>query len=133
MDTAGNPYISDWLNDRIRKVDTNGIISTVAGTGSFGFSGDGGPATAAALSEPQDVAVDSAGNLYIADWINLRIRVVDPSGTIQTLAGSGLFGYNGNRLPATGTNIFPIGLAISPDGQIYFADSNSYRVCEIGR
>jgi sugar lactone lactonase YvrE len=108
-------------------------VLLIAGTGAFGFSGDGGPATAATVSLPQDVAVDSAGNLYITDWDNLRIRGVDGSGTIQTFAGSGFFGYNGNRLPALRTNIFPIGLAISPSGVIYFSDSNSYRVREIQR
>src|SRR5579862_163846 len=89
VDGVGNVYISDWLNNRIRKVNTAGIISTVAGTGTGGFSGDGGPATSAMVSLPMDVAVDNKGNFYIADWDNYRVRIVDSSGTIETLAGSG--------------------------------------------
>jgi sugar lactone lactonase YvrE len=131
VDSAGNVYIADWLNDRIRKVDTNGIITTVAGNGSQFFSGDGGPATSASLGLPTDVAVDAAGNIYTADWINFRIRVVDSAGIIQTFAGSGLFAYNGERLPASQTNMFPIGVAVSPSGQVYFADFGSYRVRKI--
>jgi trimeric autotransporter adhesin len=132
LDAEGNVYISDWLNDRIRKVDTAGIISTVAGNGLEGFSGDGGPATSAMLTLPSDVAVDSRGNLYIADSDNGRVRIVDPSGTIETFAGSGDFGYNGNNLPANQTNLFPTGLAIANDNDaIYIADEGSFRVRKI--
>jgi sugar lactone lactonase YvrE len=131
VDSAGNVYISDWLNDRIRKVDTSGIISTVAGTGTSGFGGDGGPATSALISLPEDVAVDNKGNFYIADWTNLRVRVVNPSGTIETLAGSGSSGYNGNNLPAKQTNVFPFGLAVGSNGAVYVADQGSYRVRKI--
>ena len=113
VDRAGNLYISDWLNNRIRKVDTDGIISTIAGTGVFGFSGDGGPGTSAQVSEPSDVAADNAGNVYIADWVNFRVRVVDPSGTINTLAGSGGYGYNGNDDIATKANVFPQSVAVA--------------------
>lgn len=131
VDREGNIYICDWLNQRIRKVDTAGIISTVAGNGSEGFSGDGGPATSATLTLPTDVAVDTKGNFYIADWDNLRVRVVNSSGTIETLAGSGEFGYNGNNLPAKQTTVFPFGLAVAPDGVVYVADEGSFRVREI--
>jgi sugar lactone lactonase YvrE len=130
VDRAGNLYISDWLNDRIRKVDANGIISTVAGNGVFGFSGDGGPATSAALFEPTDVAVDSRGNIYIADWINFRIRVVDASGTINTFAGSGGFGYNGNDVRASKVNVFPNGIAVR-DNILYFSDDGTYRIRKV--
>lgn len=130
VDGAGNVYISDWLNNRIRKVDTAGIISTLAGTGTGGFSGDGGPATSAMLYLPTDVAVDSKDNFYIADWSNFRVRIVDSSGTIETLAGSGNFGYNGNNLPANQTNLLPIGLAIAGN-EVYVADQGSFRVREI--
>lgn len=133
VDAAGNLYIADWLNNRIRKVDTNGIITTVAGNGSQAFSGDGGLATAASLSLPQDVTTDSAGNLYIADWINFRIRVVDSAGIINTVVGSGGFGYNGERLPPTQVNILPIAVTLDPAGQIYFSDSSSYRVRKVGK
>ena len=94
FDGAGNLYIADARNNRIRKVDTLGTISTVAGSGGSGhrnggFSGDGGPATAAQLSSPLGVAVDQGDNVYIADYSNHRVRKVDPSGTITTVAGSG--------------------------------------------
>jgi len=89
VDGAGNLYIADLYNRRIRKVDTGGRISTVAGDGTYGFSGDGGAATSASLSSPTGVAVDGAGNLYIADQGNQRIRKVDTSGRISTVAGSG--------------------------------------------
>jgi sugar lactone lactonase YvrE len=131
FDSVGNLYISDWLNNRIRKVDGTGIISTVAGNGQTGFSGDGGPATSATLFEPTDVAVSVAGNLYIADANNFRVRTVDPAGTINTYAGSGGIGYNGDNLPATQTNLFPNGLAIAPNGIIYVSDDGSYRVRRI--
>ncbi len=130
VDHEGNVYICDWLNERIRKVDTAGIISTVAGNGTEGFSGDGGLATSATLSLPLDVAVDSKGNFYIADSDNFRVRIVDPSGRIETLAGSGSFGYNGNSLPANQTNMFPSGLAVAGDA-VYVADEGSFRVRKI--
>jgi sugar lactone lactonase YvrE len=124
VDSAGNVFIGDWGNHRIRKVATNGIISTVAGTGSCGYSGDGGPATAASLAcYFTDVAVDGKGNLYIADSSNDRIRIVDTAGAIQTYAGTGsLVGYNGNGLPATQTNMFPFGLAVNAKGVVYVSD-----------
>ena len=131
VDRAGNLYISDWLNNRIRKVDTNGTISTIAGNGMQGFAGDGGPATSAMLFLPLDVAVDGSGNVYIADWINFRIRVVNASGIIETIAGSGGFGYNGDKLPARKTNLFPIGVAVSPAGVVHYADQSTYRVRRI--
>lgn len=131
VDREGNLYICDWLNERIRKVDTAGIISTVAGTGAEGYNGDGGPATSATLTLPTDVAVDAKGNFYIADWDNLRVRVVNSSGTIETLVGTGEFGYNGNNLPARQTTVFPFGLAFSPSGDLYVADEGSFRVREV--
>jgi sugar lactone lactonase YvrE len=130
IDGSGNMYISDWLNSRIRMVNTSGIISTVAGTGIEGFSGDGGPASAAMISLPTDVAADNKGNVYIADWINFRVRVVDPSGTINTLAGSGNVGYNGNDVVATKANLFPYGVAVR-DGIVYFSDGYTYLVRKV--
>ena len=103
VDGAGNLFIADSLNDRIRKVDAAGVISTVAGTGSFGFSGDGGPGVEAQLNDPADVTTDGAGNLYIADRYNDRIRKVDSAGVISTVAGTGesLGGFSGDGGPAT--------------------------------
>ena len=89
VDADGNLFIADEGNHRIRRVDSSGIITTIAGTGERGFSGDGGPAVEAQLDHPRGVAVDTAGNLYIADKSNHRIRRVDPSGTITTIAGTG--------------------------------------------
>jgi sugar lactone lactonase YvrE len=130
VDGMGNLYIADTINNRIRKVDTAGIISTVAGNGLPAFSGDGAAATSAALNEPYDVAVDTAGNIYIADAINFRIRVVDTSGTINTLAGTGDYGYNGNNVLASRAHMFPEGLAIR-NNVLYFSDGGSYRVRKI--
>jgi len=131
VDKAGNIYIADWLNNRIRKVDTSGIISTVAGNGNAGFSGDGGPATSAMIWSDLDVAVDTKGNFYIADSSNFRIRMVDASGTIHTLAGSGDGGYNGNALPATTTNMYPVAVGVSPSGVVYLMDNASYRLRKV--
>ena len=89
VDGSGNLYIADAGNNRIRKVDLNGVITTVAGNGTQGFTGDGGAASSAELSGPIDVAVDSSGNLYIADNGNRRIRKVSSVGVITTVAGDG--------------------------------------------
>ena len=131
LDKAGNLFIADWLNNRIRKVNPAGTISTVAGDGTEGFGGDGGLATSAMLNLPTDVAVDNKGNFYIADWINFRLRVVNHAGIIQTFAGSGGFGFNGNGLPANQANVFPAGVIASTTGAVYEADTSSYRVMKI--
>jgi NHL repeat len=125
LDSTGNLYIANWLDPRIRKVDTNGIISTVAGSGVSGFGGDGGPATAANLFYPTDVAVDTKGNLYISDSLNFRIRIVNSAGTISTFAGTGATGYNGNNLVATTTNVFPTAVNVSSNGKVYVIDVGS--------
>jgi sugar lactone lactonase YvrE len=130
VDSVGNIYISDWLNNRIRMVNTSGVISTVAGNGTEGFGGDGGPATSAMLNLPTDVAVDNKGNFYIADWINLRIRAVDSSGTIETLAGSGNGGYNGNDVLAGKANLLPQGVAVRDD-VVYFSEQTTYLVRKV--
>src|ERR1700676_892350 len=98
-DHAGNLFIADQFNHRIRKIAPDGTISTVAGTGTTGYSGDGGPATNAQINTPTGIRADKAGNLYIADVGNQRIRKVDASGMITTLAGNGNKGYGGDGGP----------------------------------
>jgi len=121
FDTAGNLYIADVLNNRIRKMDTAGVITTVAGNGAPGYSGDGGPATEAALNQPHYVALDTGGNLFIADFRNHRIRKVDPTGIISTVAGNGSQGYSGDRGLATEAMISgPVGVSVDSAGNLYF-------------
>jgi trimeric autotransporter adhesin len=129
VDTAGNLYIADYANHRIRKVTVGGIISTVAGNGSPGFSGDGGSATAAQLNCPNAVAVDAAGNLYIADRGNRRVRKVTVAGMISTVAGNGSSGYSGDGGPATSAQLtYPAGVAVDAAGNFYIADSENHRI-----
>jgi trimeric autotransporter adhesin len=125
VDASGNIYIADSANYRIRMVTkSTGIISTVAGTGSSGYSGDGGQATSAALYSPRGVAVDASGTIYIADTYNNRIRMVTKStGIISTVAGSGTQGYKGDGGPATSANLYyPASIAVDALGNIYIAD-----------
>ena len=129
VDGNGNLYIADWGNNRIRRVDANGTITTIAGTGGSGFSGDGGPAVAAQLKLPQGVAVDGTGNLYIADTDNHRIRQVVPSGTITTIAGTGGSGYSGDGGPAAVAQLnSPSGVAVDGAGNLYIADTENHRI-----
>ena len=132
VDAAGNLYIGDDYNNRIRKVSPGGTISTVAGDGAEGFSGDGGPATAASLRWPTAVAVDAAGNLYIADNWNYRVRKVSPSGTISTVAGDGREGFSGDGGPATRASLSsPSGVAVDAAGNLYIADYWNSRVRKV--
>ena len=132
VDGAGNLYIADSSNHRIRKVDSNGTITTVAGTGERGISGDGGPATQAQINSPYGVAVDGAGNLYIADSSNHRIRKVDSNGTITTVAGTGEHGISGDSGPATQAQIdSPRGMAVDATGNLYFADERNDRIRKV--
>ncbi|MGH7165275.1 MAG: Ig-like domain-containing protein, partial [Nitrospiraceae bacterium] len=129
----GSVYIADTSNNRIRRVDANGIITTVAGNGSGGFSGDGGQALAAQLAGPVSLDVGPDGSLYIADQGNNRIRRVNPSGVITTVAGNGVPNYGGDGGPATAASLnFPWDVAISPDGSLYIADYQNARIRRVG-
>jgi uncharacterized protein (TIGR03437 family) len=134
VDSAGNIYFADKGNNRVRKVDTKGIITTFAGTGKAGYSGDGGPATAAKLglnltAAYQGVAVDSAGNVYIADPQNNRIRMVNPSGIISTFAGNGTpfatgsLGNGDGGPPASASVMTPYGVRVDSQGNVFIADT----------
>jgi uncharacterized protein (TIGR03437 family) len=133
VDSAGNLYIADTRNNRIRKV-SNGVMTTLAGNGTAGFSGDNGPASNAQLNGPLGVAVDAAGNLYIADSSNYRIRMVS-NGVIATVAGSGLTspagggGFSGDYGPATSAQLnIPSGVAVDSAGNLYIADTGNDRI-----
>ena len=127
VDSSGNVYIADFGNSRVRKVSASGaIIGTVAGSGSTGYSGDGGPAANAQLNGPQGVAVDAAGNLYIADTENNLIREVTPAGLIATVAGNSVAGYSGDGGQATSAQIGnPVGVAVDAAGNIFTVDASN--------
>jgi len=128
-DVSGNVYIQDYSNDRIRKVATTGIISTYAGNGTAGFSGDGGQATAAEISGPVALTFDAAGNCYVADYVNNRIRKITPAGVISTYAGNGIGGYSGDGgLATAGEMDEPIDVAMSTSGCLYIADWINNRI-----
>ena len=131
VDREGHLYIADTLNHRVRRVDAEtGVITTVAGLGRPRFSGDGGLAVEAGLSEPAALALSHEGVLYIADQSNNRVRAVDlTSGVIRTVAGTGQAGYNGDGVAATETGLAgPSGLALASDGTLFIADSFNGRI-----
>ncbi len=133
VDQMGNFYIADSANNRIRKVDSAGIITTIAGNGDGGFSGDGGPATNASLFNPAAVAIDPAGNIYIADEANDRVRVVSTNGVISTFAGDGTNGFFGDGGAATNADLAdPSGLAIDQSGNVFIADMGNNRIRKVG-
>ena len=128
LDSAGNVFFPDVSNNCIRKVDGNGIITTVAGNGKAGYSGDGGLATSAELNNPLGVAVDHSGNMFIADTQNYCIRKVDKHGIITTVAGNGVPGYSGDGGKASGAQIGqPFGIAVDRMGSVYFCHDNFVR------
>jgi hypothetical protein len=125
----GGFLIADLVDHRVRRVSPDGVITTVAGTGASGFSGDGGPATAAALSGPMAVRPTGDGGFLVADGTELRVRRVSPDGTITTVAGTGVIGYDGDGGPATAARIItPSGLATLPGGGFVIADHGNNRV-----
>ncbi|MEO6542134.1 MAG: hypothetical protein ABIN74_14115, partial [Ferruginibacter sp.] len=134
FDVNGDLYFTDRSNNRIRKISmSTGLISTVAGTGTVGYNGDGIAATTAQLNGPNDVAFDVNGNMYIADWINNRVRKVDKiTGIISTVAGTGTGGYNGEAIAATSAQINgPCGIIFDVYKNIYFAEYGGHRVRKI--
>ncbi len=136
VDGDGNLFVADRLNQRIRRIDARtGVITTVAGNGLIGNGGDGGPATQAELNLPTGVAVDAAGNLYITDTGNQRIRRVSAAdGRISTIAGTGVAGFSGDSGPAASAQInllYPANLAVDAAGDVYFADRSNHRIRKI--
>ncbi|HKY75086.1 MAG TPA: NHL repeat-containing protein [Acidimicrobiia bacterium] len=128
-DSAGNLYVADDNNHRIRRIDPAGVVTTLAGTGAPGYAGDGGPARSAQLRNPRGVAVDGRGNVFIADSMNARIRMVDSAGAISTVAGCGRHGFGGDGGPATVARMFePRGVAVGPAGHLFVADTYNDRI-----
>lgn len=124
-------YIADTGNQRIRAI-SNGVVRTIAGTGTRGALGDGGPAIAAALNRPSALAVDTSGGLLVCDTANHRVRRI-ASGTITTVAGTGQQGFAGDGSPATAAELdSPMGIAVVPDGRVFVADSHNHRIRVIG-
>ena len=134
LDASGNIYIADQFNHRIRKVNAQtGIITTIAGNCTAGYSGDGSLATNAELNNPYGVAIDASGNIYIADYYNQRIRKVNAqSGIITTVAGNATAGYSGDGSLATNAELYyPRGIALDASGNIYIADYGNNRIREV--
>ena len=132
LDRAGNLYIADWYNNAVRLVNPNGVIRTVAGIGSLGYSGDGGPAVGAQLAYPCGLAVDAAGDLFIADSGNNAIREVTPDGNINTVAGNGTRGYTGDGAQATNAQLYaPYAVAVDAAGDLFISDSNNHAIREV--
>ncbi len=132
-DCSGNVYIADAWNNRVRKVTTDGNITTIAGNGAAAYSGDGGPATAAALWIPHGITFDACGNLYICDWQNNSVRLLSTDGNITTFAGSNARGYDGDGGAKDASQLYlPASLAIDGLGNIYIADYGNNVIRAIG-
>jgi sugar lactone lactonase YvrE len=129
LDSAGNLYFVDTGNNRVRMISPSGIVTTIAGTGSFVYGGDGGPATSAGLSFPTGLAMDASANLYIADTNNYRVRKISSAGIITTVAGNGTQGFSGDGGPAVSAQLYnPLGLKFDHAGNLFIADGNSIRM-----
>jgi hypothetical protein len=131
IDGFGNLYIADTADNRIRKVNSSGVISTYAGTGLPGYTGDRGKAQMAELSGPTGVATDGSGNVYIADRDNFRVRRVSLDGTINTIAGNGTSGFSGDNGPALSAQIRPLAVAVDVKGNLYIADGRNFRIRKV--
>ena len=125
VDSAGNVYLADTQNNRIRKINTQGIITTVAGDATGGFTGDGVQATSTSLFQPSGVAIDSKGDLFISDGLNARLRMVNPSGIISTVAGGGTSLLDGGALQAS---LGPLGIALDANGNVLVVEPGYRRV-----
>ena len=132
FDAAGDLFVADSSHNRVRKISPAGVITTVAGNGTAGFSGDSGVGTAAQLNNPVAVAVDSANNVYIADKNNQRIRMVTSAGVISTLAGNGTAAFSGDGGPAASASLNgAVGVAVDSAGAVYIADQLNFRVRKV--
>ncbi|OGQ07844.1 MAG: hypothetical protein A3G32_06135 [Deltaproteobacteria bacterium RIFCSPLOWO2_12_FULL_40_28] len=131
-DAEGNIYVSNDYNHRIRKISTEGIITTIAGTGVRGSTGDGGPATSAKLNEAKGLSVDTDGNLYFADYGNHKVRKVDAGGTITTIAGTGTAGFSGDGGEAASAQLYhPVDTTLDDQGNLYILDAGNYRIRKV--
>ena len=129
VDISGNVYIADHDNHKIRMVSSTGIITTIAGTGNCGRSGDGGAAISAQLYRPFGVSVDISGNVYIADTDNEKIRMVTSTGIITTIAGTGTYGSSGDGGAETSAQLFfPYGISVGISGIVYIADTYNHKI-----
>lgn len=132
IDSSGNLYFSEGNSSYVRKIDTNGIITTIAGTGVAGYNGDGILATAAKLNFPSGIAVDAQGNILIAEYFGHRIRKINNLGIISTIAGTGIAGYNGDNIQATTAKVNrPMGLKLDYQGNLYIADTFNNKIRKI--
>lgn len=131
-DNVGNLYISDVGNNRVRKVNTSGIITTIAGNGIAGFAGDGGPATDASFSIPSGIAIDLSGNIYVADQYNNRVRKIDTFGVVTTIAGNGSAGFSGDGGPATAAQLsYPLSVAVDTACNVFIFDYDHIHVRKV--
>ncbi len=133
LDARGDLFLTDMVNNRIRRVDAaTGVITTVAGNGAAGYSGDGGPAVSASLNWPYGLALDGQGNIFIGDQLNHRVRRVDATtGIISTVAGNGLLGFQGEGEPATSASFSSSGIALDRHGNLFIADTGDHRILRV--
>ncbi len=132
LDPSGNLYIADYGNQRVRRIGTDGMITTVAGNGQTGSDGDGGPAISAQMLSPRNLAIDTAGNIYVSEFQGHTVRRIATDGTITTIAGTGVAGFSGDGGPAVAAQLaFPAGLALDPAGALYIVDTVNYSIRKV--